>query len=286
MIGEHMKFKKIYIEITNICNLHCSFCAKNQRSPAYMSKAQFERILSEVAPYTNYLYFHVLGEPLLHPELSEFLRMAKEAGFYVNMTSNGTLLPNQLPTLKNHIRQLNLSLHSKPMEDGCHSTTYLQDCLKCGDELAMHHTYVSYRFWNQRDGQMDQESKQMLEEIATHYGVTLNAYENIKLAPRRFLHFEEQFAWPSMKLPIISTKGICYGMRNQCAILVDGSVVPCCLDSLGSCTLGNIFETAFAQVLEQPRTLAIREGFQKRIVVEPLCQRCGYRTKFEGENYD
>lgn len=283
MTGEHMKFKKIYIEITNVCNLQCSFCAKNQRLPAFMSVEQFTYILQQIKPYTSYVYFHVLGEPLMHPELVTLLELANAHGFYVNITTNGTLLKEQLNVITGRIRQCNISLHSKPNEDGCHSTTYLQDCLTCGDVLAEHGTYVSYRFWNKKQGSMDEESKQMLAQLADHYEIDDLLYENVKLAERRFLHFEEQFLWPSMELPIQETKGTCYGMRNQCGILVDGSVVPCCLDSLGTCTLGNIFETPFASLLQKPRVSAMRTGFQQHSLIEPLCQRCGYRTKFEGE---
>lgn len=276
-----MKFKKIYIEITNVCNLNCSFCAKNKRPASFMSEAQFHYLLKQIKPYTNYLYFHVLGEPLLHPQLEQFLNMAQEAGFFVNLTSNGILLPQRVNILKGRIRQLNLSLHSLPQEAGCHPDRYLQDCLRCGDELAEAGCYLSYRFWNKKAGKLDEESARMLEVIATHYGIDDLMYENQKLASRRFLNFEEQFVWPSLQHPYLSQSGTCYGMRQQCAILVDGTLVPCCLDSLGECSLGNVFEQPFATLIASARAQTMIEGFQKGKLCEALCQRCGFRKKFD-----
>jgi len=63
-------FKKIYLEVTNNCNLDCSFCIGNKRNKKFISKEEFKIILDKVEGYTNYLYFHVMGEPLLHPDIN------------------------------------------------------------------------------------------------------------------------------------------------------------------------------------------------------------------------
>lgn len=278
-----MRFKKIYIEITNQCNLSCSFCQPHKRKLSFMKPEVFLRILEEIQPYTNYIYLHVMGEPLLHPQLHELLHMAKQHGFYVNMTSNCVLLPNQVEVLKGNIRQLNMSLHSKPKQDGIHQANYIEECLRIGDLLAEAKTYISYRMWNLQEGSVDEESKDVLQHIASHYECQLTPGINQKLAPRRFLHFEETFAWPNLQCDVISTKGTCYGMRAMCAILVDGSVVPCCLDGRGECVLGNINTQSFESILLMDKTKQMIEGFQHHEIVEPLCQRCGYRTRFEKE---
>lgn len=274
-----MRFQRIYIEITNVCNLHCSFCAKSKRSPQFMSTAQFTHILNEIQPYCAYIYLHVLGEPLLHPQLKKLLKLAKQKGFFVNLTTNATLLPQQLKILIGHVRQLNLSLHAE-LEQKNH---YLQDCLSCGDELAEHGTYVSYRFWNRGKQGFDPSSERMLYELASHYGISDFKAESQKLADFRFLHIEAPFVWPSLTHSPLTTAGSCYGLRRQCAILVDGSVVPCCLDGEGGCVLGNIYEEDFALILQKQRTRAMIAGFQQGKLYDPLCQRCHYRTRFDKE---
>lgn len=276
-----MRFKKVYIEITNVCNLNCSFCAKNERKAGYMSVENFAYVLKQLQPYTNYIYLHVLGEPLLHPQLRELLEIARSMSMHVNMTSNAVLLKEKLPILEGRIRQLNLSLHSKPKQGGIHADSYVEDCLAAGDHLAQAGTYVSYRLWNMKEGLLDEESLEVLQCIEAHYQVKIELGKKTRLAERRFLHFEEEFAWPSLKAPQLALKGSCYGMRSMCGILVDGSVVPCCLDSRGDCVLGNLFTTPFKDIVESERAQKMREGFSRQDIVEELCQRCGYRTRFD-----
>lgn len=275
-----IKLKRIYIEITNSCNLSCAFCAGTKRQRAFMSTEAFSYILKEIKAFTNYIYLHVMGEPLLHPQLKELLALAQKMGFFVTLTTNGTLLPKQIDVLSAHIHQCNISLHSFDENSGAHQQNYLQDCISCADYLAAHDTYISYRLWNGQNGHLNEKDQRMAEQLANHYHVALQKIPKQKLTSRRFLHMENTFVWPSMDLPIQGNCGTCYGLRSHCAILCDGSVVPCCLDGEGVINLGNIFTTPFAQLMEQRRTIAIRQGFQNGRVVEPLCQRCLYRLRF------
>ena len=99
-------FKRIYIEILNYCNLNCPFCNKTTKDKKYISRDEFNHILKEIVPYTDYIYLHVQGEPLLHKDLINFLIDAKEMGLNINLTTNGTLLFN-FPNILNYIRQIN-----------------------------------------------------------------------------------------------------------------------------------------------------------------------------------
>ena len=105
-----MKFKKIYLEITNACNLNCSFCIKNKRKVEYLTFDNYKLIVDKIKNYTKELYFHILGEPLLHPDIINFIEYANKKGLLVNITTNGYLINN----LKNNdgIHRLNISLHS------------------------------------------------------------------------------------------------------------------------------------------------------------------------------
>ncbi len=275
------RFRKIYIEITNRCNLHCDFCLASKRKGQIMSVASFSHILREIHPYSDYIYLHVLGEPLTHPHLNLLLKVAKQSGFQVNMTTNGVLLPKQLPFLLSTLRQCNISLHSFPQQP--HSDSYVMDCLMAGDQMAKHGIYVSYRFWNQHQGDRDSITAAMLKQIESHYDVSLAPRASVKLAPYRFIHFDHPFHWPSLKEPVISIQGHCYGLRSHCAILVDGTVVPCCLDGEGICTLGNVFKTSFADIIQSPKATEMMQGFQQGKLVEELCRHCDFRTRFDEE---
>ena len=97
-----MKFKKIYVEITNKCNLNCSFCSKLKRELKTMSKDEFKHVISEIKPYTDYIYLHLKGEPLIHPDLEDILKIAKENNIIVNITTNGTKLSDTLDIIKKY----------------------------------------------------------------------------------------------------------------------------------------------------------------------------------------
>ena len=109
-----MKFRKIYLEISNVCNLKCSFCPGTARTPKMMSEAEFRALMPKLRPWSDFLYFHLMGEPLLHPQLERFLQIAGEAGFRVILTTNGTLLERQKELLlaSPGLHKVNISLHS------------------------------------------------------------------------------------------------------------------------------------------------------------------------------
>ena len=105
------RFKKVYIEITNVCNLSCNFCPKTKRESGFLSVDKFKKVINEVKEYTDHVYFHLMGEPLLNKDLAEFLDICAENNLKVNITTNGTLLNKQKDVLLNakSLRQVNIS---------------------------------------------------------------------------------------------------------------------------------------------------------------------------------
>ena len=270
-----MRFKKIYIEITNQCNLKCSFCVQNSRTPKFISIEEFEHILLQIKPYTKYIYLHVLGEPLLHPNLKDLLFLANKHEFYVNITTNGTLLQkNKELLLNSNIRQINISLHSFPEQED-----YLKNVIHIGDECSKQNIYISYRLWTIED-KLTNNMKSTLDYIQNHYNKEIKEYKNsIKLKKHCFISFDTTFEWPTLSQPYINDSGTCYGWRNMCGILVDGTVVPCCLDSKGHAKLGNIYEESFESILNK-NTYLLEEMKNHQFSLE-LCQKCSYRTRFD-----
>ena len=91
----------------------------------------------------------------------------------------------------------------------------------------------------------------------------------------------EKFEWPDIQIDSLGEEVFCHGLRNQIGILVDGTVVPCCLDSEGNINLGNIFEKSLKDIVEDKRARDIYDGFSRRRAVEELCKKCGYATRFK-----
>lgn len=288
------KFKKFYIEITNVCNLACSFCPQTRRKSEFMSIKTFEEILDQIGPYTDYIYLHVKGEPLLHPEIDKFLDLSYEKGLKVNITTNGTLINKAKDKLitKPALRQINFSLHSfDGNEGGGDKDSYIANIISFTKEaLESTNMLISLRLWNlDRDNVTNlqrQRNRHMLEIIEKEFNLAYKVEEKIipgrgvKISDRLYLNQDYEFKWPSLEEDEDTGSGFCYGLRNQVAILVDGTVVPCCLDGEGVINLGNINNTSFSQIIEGERANNLFNGFSRGKVVEELCRKCGYRKRF------
>lgn len=288
------RFKKIYIEITNVCNLACSFCPRTLRRPAFMGLGTFSKIIDEITPYTDYVYFHVKGEPMLHPEIGTFIRLCGEKGLKVNITTNGTLIEKVKDKLVNQValRQINFSLHSLDKNELMGNIKdYLSSIFEFTNYMSDNtNTIIAFRLWNiLKDGSKPNgniNNQPIIEEIEKEFCLPFKIQNRmmldrgIKLKGRVYLNFDYEFQWPEVKSMDEDTRGFCYGLKNQVAILVDGTVVPCCLDGEGVIDLGNIHERSFSEILGSERASRIYEGFSRREVTEELCRRCDYRRRF------
>lgn len=276
-----MRFKKIYIEITNSCNLNCSFCNNNKRDKKFMSLEQFKRVIEEIKPYTHYVYLHVKGEPLLHPKFNSILQVCDENNIKVNITTNGTLLKSVKNILLTHkcVRQVNVSLHSENK-----LPTYLEDIFSVCKELSQN-MYISYRLWTLNNYQLDKKSTETVEKIINAYKIPTETVEklyklsSVQIDFNTYVDKENLFKWPNLE-ETCEQHGFCYGLKTHVGILVDGTVIPCCLDGEGIINLGNIFKEHLEEILNKERTIAMIVGFKNNKCTEQLCLKCPFKNKF------
>lgn len=271
------RFRKVYVEITNICNMNCSFCPETKRAKATMSKEQFEYIAKQITEYTDYVYLHVKGEPLLHPDLKEILNICEKYNLKANISTNGILLNQKYELLKN-IRQLNISLHSFENNNQEKLETYLNNVLNCTDALVENGVIVRYKLWNDNTLNNNNITIQKLEQ---KYNINIQSTsykKDIKLMDNVFLSIKQPFNWPKIESEN-KEEGTCYGLRRQIAILVDGTVVPCCVDNNGDIDLGNIFETNLEEILNTNKALKIKRNFENNKCAHALCKKCEYRIR-------
>lgn len=282
-------FKKIYIEITNCCNLNCSYCPKCNRPKAFMQADDFEAILIKIKDYTRYIYLHVLGEPTLHPQLALLLEISNHHNFKVNLTTNGTLLRQTRNTLlaSPALRQINISLHSCGQSDITAVKDYLKTILSFSDSAQAATIWVNLRLWDVEKSNApflkEREILQCLSEkflLPNSFADDLHPGRSLTLAPGIFLSREREFTWPHTSLEEFTTRGNCRGLSDHIAILADGTVVPCCLDTEANIALGNIHRQTLDHILTGVRATRMRTGFSKQQLVESLCGRCNYRTRF------
>lgn len=248
-----------------------------------MSPYEFRLVVEKIRPFTNYIYLHVLGEPLLHPQLDEILTIAKLAELNINITTNGGLLERKQEMLLAHnIRQINISLHDAEENIAPEKwDAYIKSVFDFTSHAAPK-SYVSLRLWNSSNVDSTAFNVFCVNKIAKQFNVPLeNLVENtngngLKLAEHIFLQRAPRFEWPDESKTGNQTQKTCYALRDHIAILADGQVVPCCLDADANLLLGNIFTENLSEILETKRAKDIKKGFEQHKVVEPLCSTCGF----------
>ena len=274
--------KRAYVEITNVCNLACSFCPGTKRTRRFMTAAEFSCIAAKLKGAVQYLYLHVMGEPLLHPELESILAAGAEQGFRICITTNGTLLERQAETLlaAEALHKVSVSVHSFEGNDGGEMLPYLESVWRFAEQAAKRGVIVALRLWN--SGGAEERNGEVLAFLREKTG--RESWEekrdgSFQLAEKLYLEHAEKFDWPDLSAPESGTE-FCLGLREQIAVHADGTVVPCCLDHEGDIPLGNLLRQELEEILASPRAKEIYDGFSARRPSEELCRRCGYASRF------
>ena len=274
---DNVKFDRIYVEITNTCNLACSFCTPHQRINRQMSVDDFQRVLNQSSPYGDHLYFHVKGEPTLHPQLKTFLDMAHQASKKVHLVTNGTRLSTLPFDLGAHpsLASLVISLHSLQPLPTITQEAILSDLSRFLTTNRQRSLTLYLRLWNENNGIL-------LNWLSAYLGQPVSYTPSKKRQPlidNLVLDTDQAFEWPQLSHPLVTDRGTCYGGLKMMAILADGTVTPCCLDHQGHLALGNLLETPLQEILESPRYQRFRDGLNHGILTEELCRRCTYHLK-------
>ena len=275
------RFKKIYVEITNNCNLTCSFCSEIKKPKKEMPTKEFETIIKKIKKYTDYIYIHIKGEPLLHSKLDEILSVCDDNNIKVNITTNGTLLKSKKDILLKHrsVRQINLSLHSENKINN-----YFEDVFETCKELSTK-VFINYRLWSLDNFKLDKESAIIVDKIINSYSLSpecvnkLKNDNNITIDVNTFVNKNNLFTWPDESLGL-NVDAKCYGLIDHIGILVDGTIVPCCLDSNGVINLGNIFKDDLGDVLESKLVKDMIDGFRNNKSICLLCKNCNFKDRF------
>lgn len=278
-------FKKIYIEITNICNLKCKFCPETKRKKQSMTVDDFENIIRKIDSYTNLVCLHVKGEPLMHPHLEDILKVLEKYNLKANITTNGTLIKDKLEIIKNSnaIRQINFSIHSITQNENLNKQ-YMLDIFQSAEKLE--NIIVSYRLWNLQNVKENDINKPIIKAIEEYYKISnlkeqLTKREFIQIKEKMFINQDIEFTWPDINKNPIIENGRCLALKEQIAILVDGTVVPCCLDNNGDIPLGNILEETLEEILNKPKSITIKKNFENSVITCKLCKTCGFLERLE-----
>ena len=306
--------ESVYIEITDSCNLRCSFCPCGTRSQNgdtsesqrnFMSTPLFEKCIAEAQEVgAKNVFFHVLGEPTLHPGFVHYLKKLEQTPLKLTLTTNGTTIERTGRSIlaSPAVRQVNFSTHAYAELPREAAERYLQNVLDFCQLAAVErpNLYINLRLWNVGATEATPWNRYMLDRIRETFGVEVtpghfcSRHKSFNISGRIYLHEDTRFEWPKLderretrdesgsarsvtRMPV---QGTCRALDTHVAILHDGRVVACCLDYSGQITLGNIQETSLAEILESPLARELREGFAQNELRHPLCKACSYCKRF------
>lgn len=295
------RFHKVHIEITNVCNLQCSFCPPVVRDKKMMDLDLFRQVIEQVAPLTELVCLHLMGDPLVHPHFADIIDICDEHNANIFLVTNGVLMrddkrENLFDTLLHpRFYQINFSLHSFfdnfPDKD---PDNYLKRVFAFTERALVERSelYLNYRLWNLNDPLSSHHTNSkrsnayMLEQICEYFDVDIPSKidvrkrKSIHIRDRLYLHFDTEFIWPSLDLPVLGGSGTCYGLSSHFGVLADGTIVPCCLDKEAAIPLGNVHEQKIVDVLGSRRAQDMIKGFKQKQLKEELCKRCQYIERF------
>jgi radical SAM protein with 4Fe4S-binding SPASM domain len=296
----NFKYKKVHIEITNVCNLKCSFCPAVERTNQFMSPKLFEEVLIKVKDQAQWICLHLMGEPTAHPQFAEIVNICRDHQKKIYLVTNGLLLEKHLSLFQGQLafHQVNISMQSYwdnfPHKD---ITPYVQKVLSFGQHLSQHETqtYLNYRFWD--GGQTSDKSSQAIQMILQNYGLSGLDVNELRrgmnhqrkrqhLTERHIIHFDQRFLWPSRQNPNYGHQGFCQALRTHLGVLVDGTVVPCCLDSEGNLALGNLTNHSLKEISQGERAQKLKQGFAAGERRESFCQHCDFINRFQKQSPD
>lgn len=256
-----------------------------------MPLALFERVLSRLRGNVREIFLHVLGEPLLHSRFPEILELSGRDGFRVNLTTNGTLVEKFEEHLlrAESIRQVNFSTHAYAYLPQESARRYLDSTIRFAKKATTRRPdlYINFRLWNDSaDTLSDNWNLAVIETLEKSFGAKISfskfsaRHKSFPIGDRIYLHRDSRFAWPDGSGER-SAEGTCHGIIDQCAVLFDGTVVPCCLDFKGNVALGKFPENSFDEIFKGTKALSIANGFAAHKRVHPFCQGCAFAKRFK-----
>ena len=283
-----MKFYRIYIEITNVCGLRCSFCPSKNLPNTHISLEFFEEIIQQAKVFTKEIACHVVGDPLTLSNLSEYLDIIHKYKMKAMLTTSGYFMKKHTFETLFHpaVKQINISLNAFNKNDTTLSfEQYIKPILRlCHEKVAQKkEIFINLRMWN-LDEAMSEESfnQEVFSKLEENFLLKLEykgAKESIRLDTKVLLHFDNYFEWPSLTNPNYG-HGTCQGLNSHIGILANGDVVPCCLDNEAVMKLGNLKIETLENILHGQRATDMRNGFKEAYCSEEMCQKCSYKNRF------
>lgn len=272
------RFIRTYIEISDLCGLSCPFCPAPKGRRGEMGLELFERVCQQVAPLTQSVTFHLLGDPLYLKNFPLYLQIAQKYHLSVEIVTSGLYLckfPHSL-LLSPPIKQISISLSALESLKEEMREKVVKDCLEL---IKTHQESKSQVYINLRM-HADKINHSLAHRLTQSFSVEndLSQKGRVRLAYKVFLLLTKSFEWARAEGERESgeVRKKCYGLLSQIAILSNGVVVPCCIDCDGGIALGNLKTQSLEEILDSKRARDIIKGFKRGVAIEEQCKVCTY----------
>jgi len=288
-----MKFYRIYIELTNICGLRCTFCPTKNLDSKTMSLEFFESVIQQAQAFTKEIACHVVGDPLTLNNLEQYLDIIHKYKLKAMLTTSGYFMKKHSFDTLFHpaVKQINISLNAYNKNDTAISfEQYIQPILEfCHEKvLRKEESFINLRMWNLDEAMSEEQfNQELFKKFEESFGVKLDLKKlnpkekkSIRLDYKVLLHFDNYFEWPSLSNPNYG-HGTCQGLSSHIGILADGKVIPCCLDNDAVMKLGDLKSQSLKEILNDKRASDMRDGFKVGHCSEEMCLKCSYKKRFE-----
>ena len=268
--------KRVYLEITNSCNLDCPFCT-NPKGKTFLTLEEIEDYIQQIKKHCDFIYLHILGEPLLHPNFKEILNLLDKYSMKLQLVTNGTLL-NKYPNILEHscIRKLSISLHS--INNININDIYFETINKLIDNHS--NTNIELRFYDKDN--LSRQLNDYLNYLKQRYKFETTAKNNsYKINNNTYIYFEDFFKWPDINDKELSNIGTCHGAIDMIAINSNSDVTICCLDPKAYNKIGNLKINTLDEVLNSDKYQNYINEFKNKIISSEICKKCTYRLRFK-----
>lgn len=269
---------ELALEITNQCNANCIMCprAKMKRKIGYMELSLLKQIAEEAKGRTELIFLHLAGEPLLHPQIFEMIKLCRKVGIKTAFSTNAVLLDEDMSKrlLESPPDLLTLSL------DGTNKKTYEKIRKRTDYEMVLSNIqgFLKLKSKAKRPPYTIIQLIYM-KENATEAEAFLSIWKRSQVDAARIKPF---FNYPGLDEDLCALpksqnefRKPCILIWRQLTVYWDGTVVACCQDFLSQSVLGNLKENSLEEIwngsLMQQMRMIHAQGRRDKI---PLCRDC------------
>ena len=307
-MGQKAGVSKVYLEVTNHCNLSCDSCPidNSRRKPQHMPFSLFIKGVDDIVRDTiaDTIGFHVLGEPLLYPHLLEALEYARGKGLRTEVATNGVLLTGEkaVALVKAGLDRLTISLRIEEGDErtnlgaGLSPERYREGILAAVGAIkrggADTEVVVSARNPT-GSGDSQRRFAALLSELCEATGRETSPEDlrrdlsRVDLSQPRATRLRIDDQVTVQMVPADNGAkafaarrahptrfGVCSAALRNVGVLSNGEVTICLHDYDGHTSLGNLYVSPLGGLLSSPKAGDIRKGFRRMRVVHPYCQSC------------